>query len=160
LKTKILIAVCWMIFVFAIIDELLPRVAPGSGLSFRHAAYAGQSTSVKLAWNPSTDKSVAGYKIHYGIKPGKYIHTLKIKGRFASEAVIGGLKEGKTYFFAITSYDSKGKESAYSPETSTGPVEDLRKPKPEPAEKAPESEKIPASKRVSRTPDGKILPSR
>ena len=114
---------------------------------FHSCAWAA---SVTLAWEPSPDHSVTGYKIHYGAESGKYTHTLRVKGRLAAKAVIEDLDEGKTYFFVITSVNTRGKESAFSPEINNGPTQTAKRP----AEKSPA--KIPPSKRVARTPDGKI----
>jgi hypothetical protein len=108
------------------------------------AAPAG-AASIGLAWDPSSDRVVAGYRIHYGDQPGHYTKTVQVKGRLTSSAVIDGLEEGKAYFFAVTAYSANGKESAYSPEISN------IKPSPK---------KIPVSKRVAKTPEGKILPSK
>ncbi len=77
-----------------------------------------EAASIGIGWDPSNDPSVAGYTIHYGDRPGHYTKTVKVKGRFASSAVIHNLEKGKAYFFAVTSYNAKGKESAYSLEIS------------------------------------------
>ena len=75
-----------------------------------------QAASVRLAWNPSPGRSIVGYSIHYGVKPGKYIYAVKVKGRLTTSVVIKSLKEGETYFFAVTAYNKKGEESALSSE--------------------------------------------
>lgn len=131
------------------------------------AAPPVRAASVRLAWDPSPSRSVVGYRIHYGVKPGKYTHTVQVKGRLTTHVVIKNLKDGKTYYFAVSAYDSKGRRSAYSSEITNRP--DLNKKKagrpaggkagsfsPAPA---PVRSKIPP--RAVRTgPEGKILPSR
>jgi fibronectin type 3 domain-containing protein len=102
----------------------------------------GGAMTIRLAWEPSKDLSVMGYRIYYGTQSGKYTHTVRVTGRLTAEAVVENLEEGKTYFFAVTSYDAKGKESAYSAEVTNSP------------------KKIPPSKAVARNPEGKILPVR
>src|SRR5208283_3115362 len=65
--------------------------------------------SVTLAWNASTDPSVAGYNIYYGGTSGNY--TNEICAGNATNATISGLVQGTTYYFAATSYASSGMES-------------------------------------------------
>jgi fibronectin type 3 domain-containing protein len=124
-----------------------------------------QAASVHLGWNPSPGRSVAGYKVHYGLKPGKYSHVLQVKGRLATQVVIKDLKEGKTYFFAVTAYNKKGDESALSPEISGTPGG--KTPKNQnltPAVSLPKSHEPSPAKIAPKTlqtgPNGKILPSR
>jgi len=139
----------------------IPATSPGSpafivllfaffllSICFYHSS--AWSASVTLAWDPSPDHSVAGYKIHYGAESGKYTHTLRVKGRLAAKAVIENLDEGKAYFFVITSVNARGKESAFSPEINSGPAQTVK----EPAQKS--RTKIPPSRNVAKSPDGKI----
>jgi len=72
--------------------------------------------SVTLAWNASTDPSVAGYNIYYGGTSGNY--TNEICAGNATNATISGLVQGTTYYFAATSYASSGMESSFSSEVS------------------------------------------
>jgi len=78
---------------------------------------------IQLSWNPPTTKAdgspltdIAGYKIHYGQRSRTYAFT-KIVGNQTS-AAIAGLIPGRTYFFAVTAYDSMGNESRLSDEVS------------------------------------------
>ena len=73
-------------------------------------------SSVSLEWSPNIDPSVAGYNVYYGGESRNYTNTITVEGNFAS-ANIGGLVEGKTYYFAVTAYDVFGDESDYSDET-------------------------------------------
>ncbi len=120
-------------------------------LAFNLCISSAWAASVTLAWDPSPQRSVAGYKIHYGTESGKYSHMLRVKGRFVSRVVIKNLDEGKTYFFVITSLTASGKESPYSPEINNGQAETIK----QPAKNNPA--KIPPSRNVARTPDGKII---
>ena len=72
--------------------------------------------SVTLVWNASTDPSVAGYNIYYGVASGAY--TNEICAGNATNATISGLVEGTTYYFAATTYTSSGIESPFSSEVS------------------------------------------
>jgi hypothetical protein len=82
---------------------------------------ARASQSVALAWNPSVATNVAGYKIYSGTGSHNY-STTNVVGT-ATNATLTGLVEGKTYYFAATTYDSSGDESGFSTELSyTVPV--------------------------------------
>ena len=72
--------------------------------------------SVTLAWNASTDPSVAGYNVYYGGASGVY--TNKIPAGNTTNATISGLIQGTTYYFAATTYTSSGMESPFSSEVS------------------------------------------
>jgi hypothetical protein len=69
--------------------------------------------SVTLGWDRSTD-AVAGYRVHYGGASKAYSMRRDV-GR-ETGAVISGLKEGATYYFAVTAYSSAGLESDFSNE--------------------------------------------
>jgi hypothetical protein len=72
--------------------------------------------SVTLAWNQSTDPTVAGYNIYYGGASGTY--TNESSAGSATNATISGLISGKTYYFAATAYNALGLESGFSSEMS------------------------------------------
>jgi chitinase len=70
--------------------------------------------AITLAWNPSA--RAVGYRLHYGERSRAYDTTLEIGA--PTQAAVGGLTPGHTYFFAVTAYDAAG-ESAYSNEVSS-----------------------------------------
>ena len=72
--------------------------------------------SVTLAWNPSPDLSVVGYRMHSGVTSGNYSNSVVV-GNVTTNTV-PGLTSGVTYFFAITAYDASGLESVFSNEVS------------------------------------------
>ncbi len=142
-----------------------------------------EAASVHIAWPPSNSPDVAGYRVHYGDQPGFYTNAVKVDGRFTSDAVIGGLEEGKTYFFAVTAYTADGRESGYSEEISNAKSGSLPKrapphtaahkasrgtpdhlPQSRPTGRSAQtqvtSRKIPPSRREATTTEGKIMPSR
>jgi fibronectin type 3 domain-containing protein len=81
---------------------------------------AGQS--VTISWNPSVATNVAGYKIYYGTTSHSYVTNVAV-GVPANAVTINGLVDGKTYFFAATTYDAARNESALSAEAAyTVPV--------------------------------------
>jgi hypothetical protein len=72
------------------------------------------TTSVTLAWNSSTDSTITGYNIYYG--GASHTYTSKISVGEATSVTISGLVEGKTYYFAATTYSASGLESPLSGE--------------------------------------------
>lgn len=72
--------------------------------------------SVPLAWNPSPDVNVAGYKIYYGGASRTYTNFVDVGN--VTSTVISGLAEGTTYFFAATTYGADGVESDFSAEAN------------------------------------------
>ncbi|MGO8838670.1 MAG: fibronectin type III domain-containing protein [Limisphaerales bacterium] len=74
------------------------------------------SSSVTLAWSPGTDPNIAGYNIYYGGASGTYTNKLSVGD--VTSATISGLVEGKTYYFAATTYSATGLESPFSSEIS------------------------------------------
>lgn len=80
-----------------------------------HASTFAAQT-VTLAWNPSSDPNVVGYKVYYGT-----IHGIYDKVALASNATtltISGLQEGVCYYFSATACSSSGSESEFSNEVS------------------------------------------
>ena len=74
---------------------------------------AEASVTVTLAWDTNQEPDVIGYKVHYGTLSKNYQYTVDINNN--TSCTIGGLEEGKTYFFAVTAYNSLF-ESDYSME--------------------------------------------
>ncbi len=69
-----------------------------------------------LAWNPNQESDLAGYKIHYGTASYAYQNVLDIGKKVTH--TLTGLEEGKTYYFALTAYNSSGLSSGFSNEVS------------------------------------------
>ena len=134
-----------------------------------------QAGAITLVWDPSANRSVVGYRIHYGIEPGKYTNSLRVKGRLTTKAVVKNLEKGKTYYFAITAYDAQDHESALSAEVTNRPGGRPRAPAaanrprsngsnipaggPSVPASVSEAGKIPP-RSYPRTSEGKIAPSR
>jgi fibronectin type 3 domain-containing protein len=100
------------------------------------------TTTLRLAWHPSPDPYVTGYRVYYGTESKKYNHKVEVKGRYTTETTLRNLEKGKTYFFAVTAYTAKGKESPFSGEISNTPY------------------KLPPSRHEATSAEGKILPIR
>lgn len=77
---------------------------------------AASASSVSLQWNPATDGSVAGYRVHYQadseIQPFQGPAPMDVQS--ATTATIGNLDPSHAYSFAVTAYDASGAESIYS----------------------------------------------
>jgi len=86
---------------------------------FTTAAHA--QSSVTLGWDASTDPALAGYRLYQGVVSHTYTSSTNVST--ATTATVTGLMPGRTYFFAVTAYDTAGLESSYSGEVSyTVPV--------------------------------------
>jgi hypothetical protein len=59
--------------------------------------------SLSLAWDASPTIDVMGYVVHYGGASRVYTNSLDVGD--TTTATIRGLKEGATYFIAVTAYD-------------------------------------------------------
>ena len=80
------------------------------------------ASTVSLSWDANSEPTLAGYRVYYKADSS----TLPFDGTAAVEgtspvnvhnqttATISGLDPNKTYFFAVTAYDSSGLESSYS----------------------------------------------
>lgn len=77
------------------------------------SAYGAQVT---LAWDPSSDSSISGYKLYWGSQSKQYTLYTDV-GNITSET-ISNLQAGTIYYFAATAYDVQGNESSYSNEVS------------------------------------------
>jgi hypothetical protein len=71
--------------------------------------------SVVLAWIPSSSTDVVGYRIYCGTASLNYCSQVTVGN--TNRATISGLADGVTYYFAATSIDNAGDESAFSNET-------------------------------------------
>jgi fibronectin type 3 domain-containing protein len=77
---------------------------------------AGSTASVTVRWDASTSTNLAGYKIYVGTVSGQYGSPVDVGN--VTSYVMKDLTLGDTYFFAVTSYNGSGVESAYSNEVS------------------------------------------
>jgi hypothetical protein len=80
------------------------------------AVTAPASGMAKLTWDPNTESDLGGYKVYAGTTPGSYSSPIDV-GKLTSFEVIN-LESGKTYYFAVTAYNTSGQESGYSNEAS------------------------------------------
>ena len=74
---------------------------------------SGVSTvEVKLAWDPSPNPNVTGYKIYYSRSNWEHATVIDVGNR--TEYTVSGLDAGVTYSFAATAYSRNGDESSFS----------------------------------------------
>ena len=74
------------------------------------------AASIKLAWDPSSEPLVTGYRLYYGKSSGVYTNVADAGNR--TDFTATGLDAGATYYFAATAYTGAGDESVMSNETS------------------------------------------
>jgi len=101
-----------------ILNLLAAGIAPsGRAAIIKPVAPPSPTGQVTLAWNPSTNPSVAGYHLYYGgISSGVYTNEIDVKT--ATQITVSNLTFGVTYYFAATSYSTAGVESPLCPEVS------------------------------------------
>ncbi len=75
--------------------------------------------SATLSWAPNTEGDLAGYKIYYGPSSRTYTNSLDV-GLSSTPTTpthtLTDLLDGKTYYFALTAYNTSGIESNFSGE--------------------------------------------
>ena len=88
----------------------------GIGLTLHCATTNVTGASVTLAWDPSAESNVSGYKVHYGHSSRTYPFVVDAGNE--TRQTIGNLQEGVSYYFAVTAYNVDGLESDFSGEIS------------------------------------------
>jgi hypothetical protein len=82
---------------------------------------AAAAAEVKLAWDPSPDAGVTGYRVYWGYQSRNYSGSFDVGN--VTTATVGSLGDGTTYYFAVTACASPNLESDYSNEVGyTTPV--------------------------------------
>jgi hypothetical protein len=74
------------------------------------------AVSTSLSWNPSPDAAVTGYNLYYGGTSHQYTNFVAVGN--VTNAVIPGLLDSTTYFFAAKARNSAGLESDFSNEAA------------------------------------------
>lgn len=73
------------------------------------------TSSATLKWNAITSTAVSGYKVYVGEAPRQYSRTINVGS--VTSSTVSSLTVGRTYYFAVTAYNSAG-ESSPSTEVS------------------------------------------
>ncbi|MCO5050774.1 MAG: Ig-like domain-containing protein [Verrucomicrobiae bacterium] len=89
-------------------------------------SFSAGAAEVKLAWDPSPDAGVVGYRIYYGPASGSYTNFTTVGA--TTEATITGLIEGAVYYFAATAFNDNGDESVFSNEVMHQPLAPVNQP--------------------------------
>jgi len=84
------------------------------------AAAPARAATLTLAWDPSSDPSVAGYLVEYGTQSGLY--SLQRDVGNVLQASIDALTAGTAYYFVVVAYDTTGHRSAPSNEVVATPI--------------------------------------
>ena len=71
---------------------------------------------ITLSWDPTSDPSVVGYRLYSGTSTGVYTQTTEAGA--ATSLLVSNLSPGKTYYFAVTGYNSSAVESSFSNQVS------------------------------------------
>jgi hypothetical protein len=69
------------------------------------------NVNATIQWDPVSDPTVQGYRIHYGTTPRGYGESIDVGS--GTNYAFSTLRSGTTYFFAVTAYSVSG-ESCFS----------------------------------------------
>jgi hypothetical protein len=83
---------------------VVPRLVFLVAAAFFLASVSAHAGSVTLAWDPSPDPAVTGYRVFYGTAPGVYSQSVNV-GNTTSHTV-GSLDDTTTYYFSVRSYNA------------------------------------------------------
>lgn len=72
------------------------------------------SQNVTLAWDSSSDPTIAGYRLYYGNGTGNYTQGINVGN--TTTATLSNLTQGSTYFVVATAYNTAALESLPSNE--------------------------------------------
>lgn len=93
-------------------DLLLWLVLLGLGLG----GLTAFASSVRLAWDPTTESGVQGYRVYRGSSPGNPDWMLDVG--LTTQAEISDLVPGTTVYFVVTAYNAQRVETAPSNEVT------------------------------------------
>jgi hypothetical protein len=88
-------------------------ISPASG----GGGGGGTTSSASLTWNAVTGTTLSGYKVYVGEAPKLYTRTISL-GTVTSTTV-SSLTVGRTYYFAVTAYNSAGQSTPSNEVTKT-----------------------------------------
>jgi fibronectin type 3 domain-containing protein len=103
---------------FAVVLSVL---VAGSMMSLAPSVYA---QTIKLAWDPSADSSVAGYNVYRSQQSGVYSTPVNGSNIITTTSFTdSGVHSGTTYYYVVTTVNTSGVQSSYSNEVlATVPV--------------------------------------
>ena len=95
--------------------QMISRELIGLVVAVTFAGVTGYATpSVTLGWNGTSLGAQGGYRIYQGLTSQNYSAVTDV-GK-STNATIAGVVPGRTYYFAITDYNTNGVESTLSSE--------------------------------------------
>lgn len=83
----------------------------GGGAASLSAIFSWAPVTTNVDGSPLTD--LGGYKVYYGTESGVFPNSIDVGNNIS--CTIDGLASGNTYYLAVTSYDTAGNESNFSP---------------------------------------------
>ena len=127
--TRVLITLLFTLLVTAcsnedLADKIKDDVSTGSNDENTENLNASTRTDVNLSWTAPSEREnnepislseIAGYKVYYGTEERHYPQSVNIQNGSATGYTFRNLSAG-TYHFALTTYDTAGRESQYSAE--------------------------------------------
>ena len=90
-------------------SDVLPGDVAPSGVTIAWTAPVARADG-----SPLSLAEIGGYRIYYGNRQGDYPNRVDVNDSAAVESTLNGLAEG-TYYIVVTTYDTAGRESAFSP---------------------------------------------
>lgn len=99
---------------------LLAAACSGGGGGDTTSVAPAPDGGAVLAWDAADPSLIAGYRVYFGTATRAYDQALGygVNTGNTTTLTLTGLNRGQTYYFAITSVDALGGESAYSDEAS------------------------------------------
>jgi hypothetical protein len=98
---------------FSITVDPAPGTAGGSTVGTLDLAWTAPVT--RADGSPISLSEIGGYRIHYGMTAGAYTNTVNVNDGSLQATTLGGMTPG-TYHLVMTTIDTNGLASAYSPE--------------------------------------------
>lgn len=77
------------------------------------------TSSATVTWNAVTGATVSGYKVYVGEAPRQYSRTINVGT--STSSTVNSLTRGRTYYFAVTAYNSAGEGSPSNEVSKTIP---------------------------------------
>jgi hypothetical protein len=102
-------AACRPPFDERILGPPLPGLDGGSGRDG-----GSRSVDVTLAWDRNTGPQTVGYILYWGTEQGVYPYSADVHGR--TNHTVTELPSGRDFYFVVTAYDNRGRESRRSNE--------------------------------------------
>jgi hypothetical protein len=103
-------------------EDIAQTITDDASTESTERSDSSTSADVNLSWTAPSEREnnepislseIAGYKVYYGTENRRYPKSVNIKDGSATDYTFKNLSAG-TYHFALTTYDTAGRESQYS----------------------------------------------